>query len=326
MKKLNYIDVKKQREAVFKQVGDSMWKPFANENNRLERSDCNELENIGIGKTLVLVAMGASLEKNIEELKKNRDKYDILTCDKCFGVLMEHGIKADYVNIADCQIPFKWVEKWIDQTEDVALISTIYSNPDWTSKWKGKRYFYMNKDAIQSEKNFMHLFKGTRVIPASSNVGNAMLVFMTGCDNDIQANFSGYDRYILLGYDFAWLPNGNYYAFNNPKPKRYYMHHITRINSVNNIVFSSENLNFSADWLRMYITQHKLPVIDCSEGILEISSKMDFKTAVSKINSNYKAIDFVRNKYNKLKTAFIKYNKEMKDFNQLREALYGNRR
>jgi len=321
MKKLNYSDVKKQSEAVYKQFGESMWKPYANENHRLKRCDCKEFENSGLGKTLVLVAMGASLENDIEELKKNREKYDILTCDKGFGVLLEHGIKADFVNIADCQIPYKWLEKYIDETEDVALISTIYANPDWTSRWKGKRYFYMNKDAIKSEKHFSHLFPNARTIPASSNVGNAMLVFMTGCDNG-QANWAGYDRYVLLGYDFCWLPEGNYYAFNNPKPKRSYMHHLTRILSDGTVIFSSQNLNFSADWLRMYIKGYKLPVIDCSGGMLEINQKVKFSEVVSKINSNYKAIELVRNKYDKLKLSFINHNKYMQDFNKSREALW----
>src|SRR3990167_7123206 len=113
MGNLTYQDVKKQSTAVFKQFGESKWKPFAYDNvNCINQRSCDELKNIGVGKVLVSVAMGASLEDHIETLKSYRDRFDIIACDKAFGVLLDHGITPDFVMLCDCNIPYKWMEPY----------------------------------------------------------------------------------------------------------------------------------------------------------------------------------------------------------------------
>ena len=214
---LTWKDVQNQSEAVFKQFGEKVWIPNAKRNAQLPRRDPEELHNTGIGKHLLLVAIGASLEENIETIKKYRDRVEIMTCDKGFELLLKHGVKADYVMLCDANIPFTWIKDSINETKDVKLIATPYANPEWTENWKGDRYFMINKDALETEKIFIDIFKDRfRIIPAGSNVSNAMLIFVTGSDEYQNINWAGYERYILVGYDYSWRPDGNYYAWKTP--------------------------------------------------------------------------------------------------------------
>jgi hypothetical protein len=150
---LSAKEVEQQSKEVFAQFGEK-WKHYASLNVQLPHEPSDALINCGIGKFMVCAAMGESLEEKLPILLKYRYKYDIITCDKGFGELLEHGIKADYVMICDTGIPYHWLEKYVDETKDVALLSTPYANFEWTSAWKGKRYFYVSKDAIQTEEIF----------------------------------------------------------------------------------------------------------------------------------------------------------------------------
>ncbi len=316
-------EVRSQSKAVWKQFGESLWIPNANKNAKLKHFNLNELQHSGIGKTAVLCAMGSSLEDNIESLKKNRHKVDVIACDKAFGPLLDHGIKSDYVVVADAGIPYRWIEKYIPQTEGVKLFATPYANPEWTHNWRGPIYFYVNQDAIESERTFMPIMgAGTRVIPASSNVSNAMVVLFTNCEGKKNENWGGYERYLLLGYDYSWPKNGNYYAWNNPLPKRYYMNHRTLMDIRGNVCFTSENLLFSTKWLISYVTTFNLPVINIGlKGLLDIPLKMSAEESFSHINSDPKFVDLVRQSFHAWKDSFQAYKQSEQNFFSIKEAL-----
>lgn len=326
---LTYQDVKDQSNQVYNQFGEAKWKPFAGINSLLPRDPGNSYENVGVGKFLVSAAMGESLEDNIDTIRKYRDRIDILTCDKGFGYLIENGIKADYVIICDCNIQMKWIEKYIDYTEGVKLLSTPYANPQWTISWKGPKYFYVNKDAIQSEDKFLPFFgDDTRVIPAGSNVSNAMIVFMTGCDERTRANYAGYEKYFLVGYDYSWKPDGKYYAGHNPMPKRNYMHHVTMLGLNSDVMFTSQNLLFSAKWLTMYVRTFGLPVVNCSgRGILDIPLKANLEDELSQINFMNAGKEKAIEKFNNFKNKLQEVDVAKAEFLKAKEGLYhGSRR
>jgi len=321
---LTYKEVKKQSLTVFEQFGETKWIPNAKYNATLKRSDTKSFQNIGLGKYLVCAVMGASLENAIPKIKKYRDRFDLFCCDKAMGVLLDRGITPDFVHLADANVSYKdWCEKWIEKTKDIKLISTVHANTEWTKNWKGERFFYVNKDAIKTEEKFKPIFDNQlRVIPASSNVSNAMVVFMTGSDNEGRDNYAGYEKILLVGYDYSWKPKGNYYAFSNPIPKRYYMTHRVMLDFNGDIVLTSENLLFSAKWLFQYVTGYKLPVVNCSEsGLLDIP-RMDFETALKKINNDKNLIQKVRDKAEVIKKIKKEYETTLSEFNQIRRELW----
>ena len=318
---LTFGDVKKQSLNVFGQFGEK-WQKFSEINYKLPHKDAEKLRNSGIGKFMVLAAMGESVEENIELLKKYRDRIEITTCDKGFGMLLEQGIKADYVMLCDCNIPFRWIEKYIDQTKDVKLLATPYANVEWTKAWKGERYFFINKDAIKTERIFQKIFGNIRVIPAGSNVSNAMAIFWNGADEKQKLNFGGYENYLLIGYDYSWRYNGRYYAFNDPKPKKYYMNHQTLLDLNQNMVFSSANLVFSTRWMLSYCNAFKLPMINCSNrGLLDIKNKGKLEDCLKIINPNKQYSINVRKNFSSYYKSVRKMYEEKNKLDQSREGL-----
>lgn len=326
---IGWKDVVKQSQQVYGQFGESKWIPYAKKNVQLPHRDTNELRNIGVGKFLLLCAMGESLEANIDVIKKYRDRVDIVTCDKGFKPLYDNGVIADYVMVCDCNILFHHIESHIDKTDGVKLLATPYANPSYTRNWNGDRYFFVNQDAIQTEKKFIEIFgKDVRVIPAGSNVSNAMLVFFTGADEYQNINWGGYEQYILVGYDYSWRPEGNYYAWGNPKPKRYYMNHRTVLDYNGDMVYTSENLWFSAKWAYSYITSFKLPVVNCSSrGLLHTGKENtgDLEQMLSGINPDPRSIQNVRDQYEMFKSATMNYQNSQKLFEKSRGYRYDSR-
>jgi hypothetical protein len=323
---LNHSDVLKQSRAVYKQFGESVWIPNCKKNAVLpNRKDANDLRNVGLGKVLVCVAMGASLEEQIETIKENRSKFDIIACDKAFGVLLDHGITSDFVLLADANIPFKWLAPYVESTEGVKLIATAYANPEWTAVWKGPKYFYLNTDSIDSQKIFAPIIgEDTRVVPAGSNVSNALLTFMTGCIGDYEDNFANYEAYILIGYDYSWFPSGNYYAFSNPVPKSLYMAHMNMLDIQGNSVRTSENLVFSAKWLWMYAQRYRhLNIVNCSgRGLLDIPRRGDFAKTVARINNSKENVQAIVSNFHKARASYEQSQKDAREFMQSKGALW----
>jgi len=329
---VTHKDCVNQSNTVFGQFGYDKWIPTTKKNAELKYHDTEELRNVGVGKTLVSCAMGASLEKHVDTLKKYRDRFDIITCDKGFKVLVDKGITPDYVQLADTNVETKWMggddsPLW-EKTQGVALLSTPYGNHEWTKRWKGPIYFYVNKDAIRSEKRFGQLMPNMRVIPASTNVSNAMIVFATGSDEAKHENFMGYDRILLTGYDYSWKIGQNYYAFNDPKPKRFYMSHRVLMGIDNEAVNTSQNLFFSMKWMYSYLSQHPyLAVTNCSgEGILNISHRGVLEDEIKKISTDPDKLKSVRDSFDKFKAAQKGYEAAKREFEKAREAIYGSRR
>jgi hypothetical protein len=335
---LGYKEVKAQSDQVFGQFGDSKWIPQARINAQLPRNPTSELEHIGLGRTLVLAAMGESTEDNLETLRKYRDKFHLAINDKMFGYFMDRGIKPDFVFLSDANILFKWIEKHVQQTKGVRLISTPYANPDWTKIWQGPRYFYINADVIKSERYFTGIFPDARLVPASSNVSNSMLCFFLGILQGPPVNFGGYEKYLLTGYDYSWRPTkaegqspvvktGKYYAFEDPQPKRFYMNHRTMHDFNGDWVHTSENLYFSARWLFTFITGFGLPVVNCSgRGLLGIPARANLEDELKEINSDPAAIESLKSAHEILKKAKESFVAAKDDFENKREVLsYGRR-
>jgi hypothetical protein len=335
---VSYNDVKKQSEQVFGQFGDAKWLPYARENSKLERRSLDELANIGVGRSIVLATMGESTEEKIEIIKKYRDRYHLAVNDKLFGYMVERGITPDFVFLSDSNIPFRWLEKHVEKTDGVRLIATPYANVEWTRAWRGPRYFYVNADVIQSERFFKDAFPGVRIIPASSNVSNSMVCFFTGMVSGPPINWGGYERYILVGYDYSWRPlpredadaalkTGKYYAFEDPQPKRFYMFHRTLQDINGDLVHTSENLFFSARWLWSFVAGFGVPLINCSgRGLLNIPLQADLEEEVKSINADPAAVESVKAALQGVKTAHDALAAAKGDYEKIREVLtYGRR-
>lgn len=347
---LTYEDVKRQSTGVWNQFGER-WQKFSRMNHRLpNRRDCFELRNCGLGKFAVMAAMGESLVESIPIMKKYRERFDLITCDKGFPILMSQGLVPDFVQICDTNIPYRWLEPWVKETEGIRLLATTYANIEWTHRWKGPIYFYVNKDALDTQDKFLPILDNPktfeyadlepevrsnsgpkiRVIPAGSNVSNALLTFFIGMDEASPVNFSGYEHFFLTGYDYSWRPTGDlacktgtYYAFEDPRPKRFYMNHRTMLDFNGDIVHTSDNLLFSAKWLYSYVSVYDMPVTNCSErGILDIRRKAGLESCMKKINPDRMASLGFRRALEDLSTAERMRNSCAARLNEVRGKLW----
>lgn len=266
--KLTNEAIRKQSESAYNQWKDQ-WREHAKIHSKFEMKSWEKFQNTGIGKAVVSVANGWSLELEIETLKNNRSNVDVLACDKTLGTLLKNGITPDFVMVCDANVDYeRYLKPYETQLQDTTLFINVCGNPKWTANGNWKEIiFFVNKDILNSEKEFMELSGCFNVMPAGTNVSNAMVIMLTQSDNDVgKRNFFGYDKILLIGYDYSWNPKGNYYAFNKDGDgKAHYMRHIYTKNLKGEDVYTSNNLAFSSVWLTQYIQTFKLPVVQCTK-------------------------------------------------------------
>lgn len=247
------------------------WKKHAVIHSKFEMKSLHNLANSGIGKAILCVANGYSLEENMQTIKENAHNVDIMCCDKTLGHLIDNGISPTYVMVCDANVNYeKYMEKWKDKLQKTTLLINVCGNPKWSvnGNWKD-RYFFINKDVIDSHLEFSKLSGCYNFIPAGTNVSNAMIIILSQSDNDGKKNFFGYDKMLLIGFDYSWRLDGKYYAYDETGDgKADYMRHIYFNSPSGKFCYSSGNLSFSKDWITKYIKTFNLPVVQCAKDTL----------------------------------------------------------
>lgn len=256
-----------QSKSAYKQWS-KQWREYAKYNSKNEMKDLLHFQNSGIGKAALLIANGYSFEENLDVIRENRSKVDIFCVDKSLIHCLENGIVPDFCLVCDANVSYeKYLEPVKDRLQDTVLAINVCANPKWADNgnWKDK-YFFVNKDVLKSEKEFSELSGCKNIIPAATNVSNALIVFLTQCDERGANNYFGYDKILLIGYDYSWT-NKSYYAFDKDGGgKSNYMKMIYLPNLDGRICFTSNNLLFSAKWVDKYIKTFNLNVFQCSKS------------------------------------------------------------
>jgi hypothetical protein len=260
--------IRRQSENAYKQWA-VQWREHARIHSKYAMKSWNDFFAIGIGKACVLAANGWSLELEMEVLRESQANVDILCCDKSLGHLLRNGVKPTYCLVADANVNYeKYLKPYETQLQDTILFMNVCGNPKWTEagNWKDM-YFFANMDILRSEREFQKISGCVNLMPAGTNVSNAMMVLLTQSDNEHgRRNFFGYDKLLLVGYDYAWRADGNYYAYSKDGDgKGNYMRHVYTRTIGGNPAFTSNNLAFSAFWAAKYVETFKLPVVQCSK-------------------------------------------------------------
>lgn len=289
------------------------WREQAKIHSSFEMKSLSDFENSGIGKAVLCVANGYSFEENIQTIKDNQKNIDIFCCDKTLGSLLDNGITPKFCMVCDANVDFsKYMEKWKDQLQDTILIVNVCGNPEWAQKGNWKNiYFFINKDIINSEKEFSQISGCKNFIPAGTNVSNAMVVMLTQSDNHGRRNFFGYDKILLIGYDYSWRQDGKYYAFNDTGDgKTNYMRHIYCVTTDGSFAYASGNLAFSAQWFETYVKTFNLPVVQCTGK--SILAKLKISKLEDQISYSHKPQDskIIRESVSKLR-ALLKQKSEL---------------
>ena len=273
---MNNDQIVAQSKAAYGQWKDQ-WRLQAKEHASFHMRSIQDLELSGVGKAILCVANGYSFEENIDTIIQHKDKIDILCCDKTLGHLLDHGITPKYVMICDANVDYeRYLEKWKDQLQNTTALINVCANPKWAKNgnWKSI-YFFVNKDVLNSHLEFSEISGCQNFIPAGTNVSNAMVVMLTQSDNQGRRNFFGYDKILLIGYDYSWRLAGKYYAFNElGDGKTQYMRHLYVTTTDGEFAYSSGNLAFSAEWFQTYVKTFNLPVVQCTGKSILFSLKV----------------------------------------------------
>lgn len=250
-----------------------LWVANCRETASMDKIAASSLVGVGRGKTLIQCAFGHSLAGMLDTIRRQRIKFDVMCCDKAFGYLMENGIVPDWCVIADASVNTDWIKN--QDTSRTTLIANVAANTGWTKGWEGRRVFYVNWDNIGTAKVLGRIAGIYEVIPASSNVSNAQIVFAS--------QVLGYNAQLLVGFDYSWADHGTYYAGQDSE-KRYYMHHMDVVSPWGYIAKTSTNLNFSCRWIMQYLMKfYRVNAINCSgQGLLDLPRKMPLARAIAR--------------------------------------------
>jgi hypothetical protein len=260
----------KQSKTALNQWGEQ-WRAHAKEHSKYKQKPMSDFLNIGVGKAVLCVANGYSTEEEMETIKKYQHNVDILCCDKSLGHLIRNGIYPTYCLVCDANVDYEvYLKPYEDKLQKTTLFMNVCANPLWTrnGNWKDM-YFFVNRDVIQAELEFMKLSGCQNTMAAGTNVSNAMIIALTQSDNESRRNWFGYDKILLIGFDYSWRADGNYYAYDKDGGgKSSYMRHMYFSTMTGKFAYSSGNLVFSKDWLQKYIESFNLPVVQCSKDSL----------------------------------------------------------
>jgi len=267
-------EIKKQSDNAYFQWA-AQWRENCKTHSTMPQKPLSDFIGIGIGKSILCVANGYSFEENIEVIKENKDKCDIVCCDKTLGHLIDNEIYPQYCVVCDANVNYeKYLKPFEDKLSKTVLFINACGNPKWSKNgnWKDI-YFFVNKDIIKSEVEFSGLSGCHNFIPAGTNVSNAIVVFLTQSDEHGAQNYFGYDKILLIGFDYCWKDD-KYYSFDkNADGKDNYMRHMYVLNGANEFCYTSGNLYFSHQWIQRYIQAYRLPIVQCSKKSLLVQCR-----------------------------------------------------
>jgi hypothetical protein len=307
-------EIKNQSQACYNQWCEQ-WRENARfHGNRFTMENMDDLANTGWGKAALCVANGYSFEENVETIKKYKSNIDIIACDKTIKHLIEHEIPVKYCVVCDANVSYEtYLDPVKDKLQDTILIINVCANTKWATfgNWK-KVYFFINEDVLGSHNEFQQLSNCPNIIVAATNVSSQMIVALTQSNNKAAQNHFGYDKYLMIGFDYSW-GDESYYSFDRDGGgKVNYMRHVYLMNIGGDFCYTSTNLLFSARWFDGYIKKFKLPIFQCSKRSIVHGIDNAVHELENELKYRYRIEDsFLVQKYLKLKMGLMAQAREI---------------
>lgn len=237
----------------------------------------------------IVVSAGPSLDKNINELKKAKDKAFIIVVDTALKAVLRAGIIPDLTITIDPHKPLILFED--ERIRKLPMIFCIMSNKQVMDSQKGKKIFFGD-----SESYIQAIFNKYDKKLSTLETGGSV-----ACNAFSTAVFLGFKNIILVGQDLAY-PNGKEHtkdAYDNEAEnklkdgKRYF--------EVEDIyggkVLTEENMDAYRLWFETQIVRYPyLHVIDATEGGAKIRGTeiLTLNEAIERDCKNLGKIDFAK--------------------------------
>lgn len=146
----------------------------------------------------IIVAAGPSLNKNIKELKRAKNKAFIIAVDTALKPLIKEGIIPDLFAVVD---PIKPIELFqAEGVEDIPMLGSIGASYKIFQFHRGKK-FYCREGVPYIDKLFDDLKIDIKGIGSGGSVATTAFSF---------AYLSGFSTIILVGQDLAFTGNKQY--------------------------------------------------------------------------------------------------------------------
>lgn len=237
----------------------------------------------------IVVSAGPSLDKNINELKKAKDKAFIIVVDTALKAVLRAGIVPDLTITIDPHKPLILFED--ERIRKLPMIFCIMSNKQVMDSQKGKKIFFGD-----SESYIKAIFNKYDKKLSTLETGGSV-----ACNAFSTAVFLGFKNIILVGQDLAY-PNGKEHtkdAYDNEAEnklkdgKRYF--------EVEDIyggkVLTEENMDAYRLWFETQIVRYPhLHVIDATEGGAKIrgTEVLTLNETIERECKNLGKIDFAK--------------------------------
>lgn len=154
-----------------------------------------ELKSSFLDRDVVIVAAGPSLDKNIEEIKRNQDKVLILAVGTVFQKLLNAGIKPDFVIIIDAgEMVYNQIQGCDNLGVPLIFLSTVYSRI--VKDYSGEKYLICQKGMEEAE--ILAKQKGWMIVETGGSVAT------TAFDLCLKLNVR---KIIFVGLDLAFTNN-----------------------------------------------------------------------------------------------------------------------
>lgn len=162
--------------------------------NLFEETPLARFKDVYKGKTAVVVSAGPTLDRNIEVLKKYRDRFVLFTVGTALKTLVANGIKPDFLSIIETYDSSKQLAG-ID-LKDVYFITEPYSNPALRN-FEFKRRF----SHIASNVPVNHFWAGI----CGENIEEYISKGTVSYTVLNSARILGCSKIILVGQDLAYI-------------------------------------------------------------------------------------------------------------------------
>lgn len=224
----------------------------------------------------ILVSAGPSLDKNIDELKRAKNRIFILAVDTAVKPLMKHGIRPDAFITLDGRKPVELLEA--EGAEMLSVISNSVARYELLDRQEGKKIFFFDG----------YLFPLQLYALNGQPFGKVAIGGSVACSGFSLLYKMGFETVILVGQDLAYTDKKSHAdgTFQEKMPEKNTEGMIRVKGNYEEEVPTLTNLKIYLEWFEYYIKGAKekgnFRVINATEGgaYIEGTELMALKDAI----------------------------------------------
>jgi len=275
MKKLTNQQIKQMSQATQFSFGRAWYRNALL--NRTKGIQFKDIEGDWHDKEVILVGCSPTLESQIDILKAvDRERFNIVAVDVVFKYLVENGIVADVVAIADSNNTPEMVfqEGGVDvcDTSNIMLLASHTCFPVTLSMWKGPVCQFITLDTEEQWKELRKLSQCNNGLSSGGNVSSIAFTFIS----DVMEC----KRLVMLGMEHSWRNMNKRFAgqkksdsgrkYNKKKLRKRHQNGKPGLRMVcdyeGNEVYTDEKYTFYAAWIDQAVGRTNKNVYDASLG------------------------------------------------------------